>query len=103
MAIIKLTKSKKAVMFVDEDGTPFMTSVVAIQNMLSGNIKGDFVLLSRMPFSINPSRFKKSPLYKPAGYIEPKDSTKNTSDALSVQNRQDNKEKKQYIDKVVKW
>ena len=101
MAITKLTKSKKAVMFVDEQGTAFMTSVVAIQNMLSGNIKGDFILLSRMPFTINPDRFKKSPLYEPDGYIAPKDSTRNQTDALGPQNRQDNKEKRQYTDVTI--
>ncbi len=101
MAVVKKTKSGKAVQFIDEDGTVFGTSVVSIHNMLNGAIKGDFVLLSRMPWKVNPGRFKESPLYEPPGYIPPKDESKNNSDALSVQNRKQNQDKKIFEDKKV--
>jgi len=98
MTVMKMTKSGKAVQVIDDDGNVFGTSLVAIQNMLSGTIRGNFVLMSRMPYKVNADRFKDSPLYMPPGYIAPKDETKNMSDAISVQSRAENKQKKQFED-----
>lgn len=98
MAIVKLTKSGKAISFIDEEGNVFVTSKIAMINMLNGTLNGNFVLLSRLPFKIDQNRFKPSPVYIPPGYIAPKD-----DDALSHESRKANEQKKVYSDADVKW
>ena len=98
MAIIKLTKSKKALTFTDEEGNVFITSVVAVKQLMSGTTKSGFVLLSRLPFKINPDRFKKSEVYYPEGYVPPDDETTNANDAFSDKSTKANKQQKQFKD-----
>ena len=103
MAVAKLSKSGKQVQFIDEEGNLFGTSVVAIKNMLSGTLRGNFVLLTRMPYGVDPSRFKKSPVYEVPGYVAPSTGTPITAsnDSLSDKSRKSNTEKKSFEDKKV--
>ena len=73
MTIIKVTKSGKGILVVDDSGSVYSTSRIAIENLLAGNIRNGFVLLSKLPFSIPEGKFKKSELYVPPGYIAPKE------------------------------
>jgi hypothetical protein len=64
MAIIKLATSKKSVMFIDDDGNVFITSVVGMSQLL--NDKRAILECLRMPNKTNDTRFRKSPVYEPA-------------------------------------
>lgn len=72
MTVIKVTKSGKALLVVTDDGTVYSTSLVALRNLLAGNMKPAFLLLSRMPFKAE-GRFEPSPLFTPVGYVPPKE------------------------------
>ena len=63
MTVIKLTRSGKGILVIDDGGSVFVTSKHFVDN-LSGN---RVVLLKRLPFSVDEGRFKKSPLYDPDG------------------------------------
>jgi signal peptidase I len=97
MAICKLTKSEKAVLFIDEEGNVFGTSVIAVQNMLNKSLRGDFVLLSKFPYKVNKDRFKPSPLYEPPGYVKPKE-----GDVVLDKRYQDNKKANEAYSQDVK-
>lgn len=100
MGVTKLTKSKKAVQFITDEGDIYQTSVVSFRNLLNDTIKGDFILLSKLPFGVSPDRFPKSEVYQAAGYLPPKDDEPLTpsNDVFSTKNQKANKEKKMYKD-----
>ena len=69
-----------------------------------GKAKGNFVLLSRMPFNVAADRFKPSPVYDPNGVFKgdaAKTLTTTTNDALSTKTRKKNEVKKMFEDKKV--
>jgi len=63
IAIVKITSSDKGVMFVTDEGVVFMTSKGYLKKYLDGESKARFLLLTRMPFDIDVSKFKPSPLF----------------------------------------
>jgi hypothetical protein len=71
LAIVKLSSSKKAVLFVlTEDaprGTVFMTSLYSVNGVLNGSSPTGFNLLTMLPSPIDVSRFKPSPLLGQSG------------------------------------
>ena len=67
MAIVKLTKSGKGLLFISDSGTCYNTSVGFVKSLLGGNLKKPFVLLSRLPFVVSEDRFTKSHVYNPGG------------------------------------
>jgi len=69
---------------------------------MNGVIPQGFVLMSRMPYKVNDTRFKKSEVWYPPGYIKPKDGEDltNNNDALSVQTAKKNKDKKMYTQDI---
>ena len=101
MSVVKLTKSKKAVMFVDDDGNAFFTSVNFFVGLLNG--KSDFLLLKRLPNKISDKRFKKSELWDPEGVFKNVDSRSLTTanDALSSGVLREKEEVKGFEDKQV--
>lgn len=95
MAVMKLTGSKNAILFIQDDGRTYVTSKVSILNLLNGAIKGGFVLLSELPYQNDYSaKFKPSPIFKPDGYIPPKDG----QSAINQAERKRNKKAKVYED-----
>ena len=70
IAVVKLTKSKKALMFIDDDGNAFMTSVNYLKSLLGDNLKLPFILLNRLPLKVGENRFQKSPLWNPDGLVD---------------------------------
>lgn len=66
-----MTRSGKAVQFIQDDGTVYITSVISIQNLIHGSIKGGICKLSQLPFKTDASRFPPSEMFTPAGYIPP--------------------------------
>lgn len=103
MAVAKLTKTKRAIQFVYEEGNVFFTSVVYMTGLLNGRAKGDFVLLKRLPQKVATNRFAESPLYDPQGLYEGEAAKTLTSqnDGLSDKARTDNSEKQAFKDKPV--
>lgn len=61
MAIIKRSRSGKAILFVDDDGNCYMTSTKYAKGIVEGTFKG-FGLLTRFPNKVKEGLFKKSPL-----------------------------------------
>ena len=64
MTVIKLSKSGKSVLVIDDSGNIFMTALSMLKGIVNNNHKG-LVLLSRLPFKTDPHRFKPSPLWNP--------------------------------------
>lgn len=71
MAIIKLTASKKAVQFVTDDGDVYQCAKSIVAMLLEEKVRGGLVVLSRLPFKVNPERFKKSLVYDPSKGSDP--------------------------------
>jgi len=67
MAVIKLSRSKKAVQIIlSEDvkaGTVFQVSSKIYEMMLAEKIKGGFVVLSRLGTDTKPDKFPVSPVW----------------------------------------
>ena len=63
MATIKLSSSKKSVMFIDDRGFVFTLPVKSVMALCSGRIPKGFLTLSMAPFRLNSSRFPASPVY----------------------------------------
>ena len=97
MSVIKLTKSGKALLFIDDFGNSFMTSKQWVQNLLDGKNRGPFLLLKRLPDPVSVDRFMRSPVleFKDDGSVEehevvkvvrerPVGSTSLSDDALSA-------------------
>jgi len=74
MTIVKLSKSGKALIFIDDFGNSYSTSTKYLMSLVSGRMKAPFIQLSRFPVPVEQDRFKKSPvLGKEYEKIEPDD------------------------------
>lgn len=96
MAVIKLSKSKKAVLFTTDEGDVYMTSVAFLINLLEGRA----VLLNPLRFAerISPDRFR------PSTRLDRNTQEKylpTTEDAFSPKSLKAKQEKKAYQDKNV--
>jgi hypothetical protein len=65
MAVAHLSKNKKSVKFITDEGEVFITSTVYLKSLVEGKLKVGFILLQRLPFSVSPDRFAKSPTIWP--------------------------------------
>ena len=103
MAVAKITGSGKGVLFIDDDGRVFSTSVTFLRQLLMGTLKTQFILLTRLPFDIVDTRFKNSPLYDPKGVTTEgaKKAETQTGDGLSPVRRENEKQKQDFKDKKV--
>jgi len=65
IAIIKKSSSGKGVLFVDDFGNVFMTSLSFLSRFLDDSNRSPHgvVLLSRLPNALSISRFKQSPVF----------------------------------------
>ena len=101
MAIIKKSKSGNQVQFIDDTGNMFVTSTKMLQAYLQGWGKFPFILLNRMPIKVSEDRFKKSPVWMPAGMVDIPEEVTTTNDGISTKRLNDGKKQKQYEDKAV--
>lgn len=101
MGVAKLTSSKRAVQFITDEGVVYQASADFIIKLVSGQWKGDFMVLSRMSNGVAPDRFPKSPVYGEPVTTHAALSTAN--DALSVAARKKVEEVKPIIDNKVSW
>jgi hypothetical protein len=100
MAIIKKTKSGKALMFVDDLGNAYITSTTMMSAILGGYQKGDFTVLTRLPMPISVDRFPKSPVYLSPDAPLQGDTLSTTNDALSQKQTKKNQENFSKFDEV---
>lgn len=98
MAVVKVTSGRRGVLFIDDDGNVFVTSVVFLRGVLDVLDPRKVVLLTRMPDRVSSSRFKKSPVY---GVVGVGDSDSISRDGLSVSSRSDRVFGRSYVDKEV--
>lgn len=102
MAIVKISSSGRALLFIDDEGNSFVTSLSFFKNLVDGQVKGNFLLLTRLPDKVSKDRFKKSPLYGSSAEKEAvKESIVVSSDALSRNKLSEKIEQKTFEDKTV--
>ena len=108
MAILKMSKSGKALLLITDEGDVFLTSKTWAENLMNPkkhSKKKPFLLLTRMPGKVDTSRFQRSPVFNPeTGQRESQDEVKASEykgDALSDKFRNEQRQKKAYKDKVV--
>jgi hypothetical protein len=65
MAVIKVTNSGKAILFIDDDGKTFVTSIKILQDMINASNPNKFVVITRLPGAASASRFPQSPVFNP--------------------------------------
>lgn len=103
MTVIRLTKSKKAINIIDDEGKSYITSVNSITYLLNGHAKGDFITTKRLPHNVAPGRFAPSELYDPEGVFQG-DAAKSlttANDAVSIKGRKEKEVKEGFKDKKV--
>lgn len=98
MAVAKLTASKQAIQFIDDEGNVFQTSVLWITKLLNGENTYGVVTLTRLPMRASQDRFQKSPLL---GAVQKDEYIRREDDAFNPQRRADVEQKKAYEDKQV--
>ena len=91
---------EKFVQFIDDEGNVFQTSKTLLASAMAGTIRGDFVVLTRMPLPVDMSRFPASPMYGAGKFEAYKD--KNV-DAYSQKFKKEQEQKKATEDKVIRW
>ena len=99
MGVVKLTSSKRAVQFITDEGVIYQTSLLYVDKLLKGEIKSDFILLSRLLNSVSPDRFKKSPVYGEVNTVV--DSSKVVADSLSTKVKEETKQRNIYNTDVI--
>jgi hypothetical protein len=92
MAVLKLNKSGRSILVIDDDGRTYITSVEHIRRLADGKFNNGFIVLTRLPGDNASNRFPESPVWNPdtgTAVIREVDSTGNqlttNNDALSQQ------------------
>ena len=116
MTVLKLTKSGKAVLIIDDFGNTYITSKHFIQGLLWGKAPHGFITTLRLPSATSESRFTPSALYDPLKeYVGNKEksipplrcahtgSLDASSDGLSDVGQKERDEITTYSDKDIEW
>lgn len=105
MAVIKLSKSKKALTFVDDSNVVYCVALSPVQQLITSENSGKFIVLTRMPLPASDTRYPKSKLYKdPLGLIKaPDGEVTNNNDGLSMKYLEKIEESIQFQDKQIEW
>lgn len=105
VTVIKLNKSGKAILIIDDEGRMYQTSVVFMLGLLNGKSKHGFITTSRLPFNSAPGRFKPSELWDPNGLFQGDNAKtldlKSNTDGLS--NKANKKKIKKSITNMRNW
>lgn len=95
MAVIKLSKSGKALLFIADDGTVYIAPKAMVQSMCDGSYKKKMFLLGKMPIQADLSRFEQSKVWGDApSHIAGRD-------AFDYKHQKANEQKKSFEDKDV--
>jgi len=105
VTVLKLTKSKKAVQIITDDGKVYQTSVNSVLFLLNGRSKEGFITTIRLPINASPDRFKPSELYDPNGLFKG-DAVKSlepsaSEDVFSPKYKKEMEQKTAYEDKTI--
>jgi hypothetical protein len=94
MGIIRKNSSGRAVHFITDEGVVYSASLTKLLSTLEkDNSKGNvFLLFSKYPHPVNPTRYPQSPIYDPEkgivnNTIKPIDGLSNNNDAYSNKSR----------------
>jgi hypothetical protein len=106
MTVIKLTKSRKAVQVITDEGKVYQTSVNSLAFLLGGKARGDFITTVRMPFNVSPDRYKPSEVWTDGGRIDPRtldnqEIVAASQDPLALKTRESKKAQKAYTDVII--
>lgn len=101
MGVIKLSKSKKQIQFIADDGTVYIAATVFVKNLIDPEKGNQLVLLSKFPLKASLDRFKQSEVWNPRGLELDSDEVTRTNDSLSIKGRRDVEETEQFQDKKV--
>jgi hypothetical protein len=78
MGVVKLSQSGKALLFVSDEGVVYSLARSSVEGLLRGEKRFGSLVLTRLPFSVSPDRFPKSPVYEPKsteadkyGHVDP--------------------------------
>ena len=87
MAVVRLGKSGKGLHFIDDDGRAYVTSVEFFNRLISGKFSSNFIVLTRLPNDVNPSRFPASPFWNPdTGIVSSADVVNSSDEPISNAN-----------------
>jgi hypothetical protein len=104
MAIAKLSKSKKALLFVADEGTVYITSLMYMTGLLQNPDKFKLVLFNKFPLKASTDRFKQSPIFDPNGLaLRAKEGTTTTDDVFSPKEVKTREQVVGYLDKEIDW
>ena len=84
MTILKLTKSRKAIQVITDEGKVYQTSVNSMTYLLNMQNTNGFITTTRLPFNVSPTRYKPSEIWTDGGRIDPR-SVQETHDGKSSQ------------------
>jgi hypothetical protein len=102
MGVIKLSKSKKAILVITDEGVMYTLSVKILSAILGQYQKGEFAVLTRMPMLVSEDRFPKSPVYmSPDTPIEERERLTTANDALSSAQKKKGQENFSKYDDVI--
>lgn len=103
MAIVKVTKSGKGVLFIDDAGNVYITSVTYLRSLLDKELakRYPFILLNRLSLGVSKDHFKQSPVYNPQTGVTEELTRKN--DAFSDVALKKKDESRGFEDKPVEW
>jgi hypothetical protein len=100
MAVIKKSKSGKALCFIDDTGVMYTVSVKIVSAVLGDYMKGQFVVLTRMPMLVSEDRFPKSPVFMSSD-TQVEGTLSTTNDALSQKQLKKNQENFSKFDTII--
>jgi hypothetical protein len=63
MAVLKLNKSGRSILVIDDDGRTYITSVEHLRRLCDGKFANGFVVLTRLPGDNAVNRFPASPVW----------------------------------------
>jgi hypothetical protein len=63
MAIMRFSKSKKALLVITDDGAMYTTPVHGLKLYLDGSFSLPFISLIRMPTNLHPTHFRRSKIW----------------------------------------
>jgi hypothetical protein len=83
MGVIKLSNSKKAILFITDEGVMYTIALKIMSSVMGGYQHGNFAVLTRMPMLVADNRFPKSPVYMSPDTPVQDTNLTTTNDALS--------------------
>ena len=111
MTVMRRSNSGKAIQVIldnnAEPGVVYQIPVHFVQQLLTGTHKYPFTLMTRLPFFVDPEKYKESPLYDPEGLLADNEKKANKykkeNDMLDQKERKKRDSKKKITDKKIEW